>query len=137
MSINFAKKQSFLWIIKRVANFRSKPQLLVDRICHNRREKATKCHGKERPLYNTPHPPKDPPANYHPLCVEHEAFEAPTFLAASAFRKFQSPEEILGPNAHKDCCYKNPEYFAYHRYSFYILQGNALQICKDNKKICK
>lgn len=84
--------------------------------------------------FNIPHSPKDPPDNYHPMCVEHEAFEVPDFLPASAFRPFRCPEETLGPNAHKDGCYKNPEYFGYHRYSFVTLQICALKIIEEQSE---
>lgn len=90
------------------------------------------CKSKNRKTYNVPHPPKDPPENYNPECVNHEAFEAPDYLPAAIFRPFSSENEILGPGANKKCEYKNCEYFAYHRYSFIALQVATLAI--RNKK---
>lgn len=68
--------------------------------------------------YSTPHPRRDPPPGYKPSMVHHVAFEVPDFIPAVNFRPFMDPNEPLGPNASKNSVYKNPEYFAYHRYSF-------------------
>lgn len=80
--------------------------------------------------YNTPHPPKDPPENYNPTSFKHVAFDAPNYLPFSIWRPFQTAEEKLGPNAAKSSQYKNPEYYSYHRYSFFEIQRNVLEIRK-------
>lgn len=93
--------------------------------------------------YNIPHLPKDPPEDYQPTCVDHNAFEVANFFPASAFRQFRCSDEILGPDANKNGCYKNPEYFGYHRFSFATLQNCAIKLREERIKggetncICK
>lgn len=82
---------------------------------------------------NVPHPPKDPPDDYNPECVNHKAFEAPDYLPAAIFRPFSSECEVLGPGADKNGCYKNCEYFSYHRFSFVALQLATLQLRNQQK----
>lgn len=86
---------------------------------------------------STPHPPKDPPDNYNPLCVEHKALEVPDFIPPPVFRPFTSPYEVLGPGADKRGCYKNSEYFSYHRYSFVALQLTCLKLREERMKVSK
>ena len=92
------------------------------------------CKSKNKKTYNVPQPPKDPPDNYNPECVNHKAFEAPDYLPAAIFRPFSSDDEVLGPGANKNCDYKNCEYYAYHRYSFIALQMATLAIRNKMKK---
>lgn len=73
---------------------------------------------KKSKNFSTPHSPRDPPDDYNPTALNHTAFEIPDFISPACFRPFKNPYEPLGPNATKEAAYKNPEFFAYHRYSF-------------------
>ncbi|XP_053959699.1 uncharacterized protein LOC128864188 [Anastrepha ludens] len=62
--------------------------------------------------------------------LKNDAFTPPDFLPVTAYKALSDPKEVLGPGAHKCKAYKNPEYYAYHRFSFYELQRATL----DNAK---
>ncbi|XP_039952056.1 uncharacterized protein LOC120769225 [Bactrocera tryoni] len=64
---------------------------------------------------------------------KNDAFVPPDFVPLSAYRALDDPKEVLGPGAHKCKDYKNPEYFAYHRFSFYELQNVALNLAKHSE----
>ncbi|KAH8384642.1 hypothetical protein KR093_003943 [Drosophila rubida] len=72
----------------------------------------------------------DPPPCYEPERLESVAFKIPPFIKAKIFRPMDR-KEVLGPNAGKCECYKNPEYYAYHRYSVFDLKiaANAVKAC--------
>ncbi|XP_055920916.1 uncharacterized protein LOC129952386 [Eupeodes corollae] len=94
-------------------------------------EDGNKC---ERIQTNTPHPPRDPPQSepYNPISFKHCAFDKPKNVQPLVFRPMQG-YEVLGPNASKKKVYKNPEYYAYHRYSHVDLFMNAMRIRKEKE----
>ncbi|XP_065355327.1 uncharacterized protein LOC135949819 [Calliphora vicina] len=116
-----------------ISNLLKKPlnNIIIDLLKLNK-NLSSSCSSKNdmenKKNYKTPHPPKDPPDNYNPSCVDHEALETPDFIPPAVFRQFTSTCEILGPGADKKGCYKNPEYYSYHRYSFAALQQTCLAI---------
>lgn len=61
---------------------------------------------------------------------KNDAFTPLDFIPITAYRVLDDPKEVLGPGAHKCKEYKNPEYFAYHRFSFYELQNATLNLAK-------
>jgi len=77
-----------------------------------------------------PRNPRDPPDCYEPDRLDTRAFKLPPFIKPKIFRPLKG-NEILGPEAGKSKCYKNPEYFCYHRYSIYDLKiaTNAVKEC--------
>ncbi|XP_055847978.1 uncharacterized protein LOC129913374 [Episyrphus balteatus] len=81
---------------------------------------------------NIPHPPRDPPENYNPTSFCHCAFRKPKNIQPLVFRPMET-YEILGPNASKKKVYKNPEYFAYHRFSHVDLFMNAMRIRMEKR----
>ncbi|KAH8378520.1 hypothetical protein KR093_011791, partial [Drosophila rubida] len=84
--------------------------------------------------FNTPRPPKDPPdEGYHPESVDHADIEPDDLVRPQAFRKFQSPKEVLGPGAGSSKAYKNPQYFGYHRFSYVELQNQAMEL-RDERR---
>ena len=64
---------------------------------------------------------------------KNDAFTPLDFVPITAYRSLDDPKEVLGPGAHKCKEYKNPEYFAYHRFSFYELQNVALNLAKHSE----
>ncbi|XP_011178622.1 uncharacterized protein LOC105209741 [Zeugodacus cucurbitae] len=66
---------------------------------------------------------------------KNDAFTPPAFMPLTAYRALDDPNEVLGPQcgAHKCKDYKNPEFFAYHRYSFYELQYATLALAKNSE----
>ncbi|XP_036329670.1 uncharacterized protein LOC118741802 [Rhagoletis pomonella] len=62
--------------------------------------------------------------------LKNDAFNPPDFLPIKAYRPLCDPNELFGPGAHKCKEYKNPEYYAYHRFSFFELQNATLEIAK-------
>ncbi|KNC31306.1 hypothetical protein FF38_14407 [Lucilia cuprina] len=84
--------------------------------------------------YNAPHPPKDLPEYNNTSCMKHKAIEKADFIPPSVFRRFSSKCETLGPGADKRACYKNTEYYSYHRYSFAALQMTCLLIREQRLK---
>ncbi|XP_060654841.1 uncharacterized protein LOC132790359 [Drosophila nasuta] len=82
------------------------------------------------PIGGKPNHSHDPPACYEPERLETNAFKIPPFIKPKIFRPIDK-KEILGPNAGKCECYKNPEYFSYHRYSVFDLKiaTNAVKAC--------
>ncbi|XP_043063751.1 vicilin-like seed storage protein At2g18540 [Drosophila ficusphila] len=84
---------------------------------------------------NTPRPPKDPPdEGYNPKSVDHDGLDVPAFVSPSSFRQFSSPDEKLGPGAGKALCYKNAQYFGYHRFSFMELVSTATEL-RDERRL--
>ncbi|EDW79746.2 uncharacterized protein Dwil_GK17948 [Drosophila willistoni] len=65
-------------------------------------------------------------------------FSVPLFIPLTAFRKVDK-NETLGPKAGKYATYKNPEIFAYHRYSYYDLKkaANDVKLCTMESKLNK
>ncbi|KAM8713305.1 hypothetical protein ACLKA7_013596 [Drosophila subpalustris] len=82
------------------------------------------------PIGPKPLSTRDPPPCYEPTRLETIAFKIPPFIKPKIFRPLKR-KEVLGPNAGKCECYKNPEYFSYHRYSIYDLKTatNAVKSC--------
>ncbi|XP_037961049.1 uncharacterized protein LOC119690129 [Teleopsis dalmanni] len=60
----------------------------------------------------------------------HNKFDVPEYICEDIFRKFECKDEILGPGAGKCDCYKNAEYFGYHRFSYAALLVTSLDIRK-------
>lgn len=84
---------------------------------------------------STPRPPKDPPdEGYRPESVDHQDIEISDFVRPEAYRKFNSTDEVLGPGAGKSKEYKNAQYFGYHRYSFYELQNQSMEL-RDERRL--
>ncbi|XP_034477347.1 uncharacterized protein LOC117783890 [Drosophila innubila] len=94
-----------------------------------RQYSESKCK-KPCPIGPKPRNSRDPPNCYEPERLETTAFKVPPFIKPKIFRPIQR-KEILGPNASKCECYKNPEYYSYHRYSIYDLKAatNAVKAC--------
>ncbi|KAL7740345.1 hypothetical protein ACLKA6_018785 [Drosophila palustris] len=83
---------------------------------------------------STPRPPKDPPdEGYHPESVDHPEIEVSDFVRPQAYRQFEK-SEVLGPNAGKSKEYKNAQYFGYHRFSFYELQNQSMEL-RDERRL--
>ncbi|XP_067626103.1 uncharacterized protein [Eurosta solidaginis] len=61
-----------------------------------------------------------------------DAFKPPNFLPITVYRPVNTDEK-LGPGAHKCKEYKNAEYFAYNRFSFYELQTATLELAKSSE----
>ncbi|KAH8401538.1 hypothetical protein KR009_006315, partial [Drosophila setifemur] len=72
-------------------------------------------------LGTSPRNNRDHPIGCVPQTLNTTAFESPDFIPASTYR-ILDPDEQIGPNAHKDECYKNPEYYSYYRYSYFDLK---------------
>uniref|UniRef100_W8CCM9 Uncharacterized protein n=1 Tax=Ceratitis capitata TaxID=7213 RepID=W8CCM9_CERCA len=65
--------------------------------------------------------------------TKNDAFTPLDFLPITVYRPLDDPKEVFGPGAHKCKEYKNPEYFACHRFSFYELQIATLELAKNPK----
>ncbi|EDW60721.2 uncharacterized protein [Drosophila virilis] len=75
---------------------------------------------------------RDPPEGYAPTRLKTKKFKIPPFVKPKIFRCIEKKEK-LGPNAGKCECYKNPEYYSYHRFSYYelMMAANAVKACTN------
>ncbi|CAD7089599.1 unnamed protein product [Hermetia illucens] len=80
-----------------------------------------------------PLPVRDFPEDYNPTEFPNGVFTPPPAVQLKAFRSL-SPAEISNSEIGKCLQYKNPEYFSFHRYSFYDVFLDNCELSKNGPK---